>query len=123
MQCIACAIEHLPITHLKIVTLAYAAMNFVIYVFWWNKHLNVNQPVKVFQKWDAEEPISERQRLALGENPNGLEAIFNFIAGFQDNDFNLRRKGRVPRFWANSTENDFMIADLIILGVGRGRQG
>ena len=36
MQCIARAIEHLPITHLEIVTLAYAAMNFVIYIFWWN---------------------------------------------------------------------------------------
>ena len=45
MQCIARAIEHLPVTHLEIVTLAYAAMNFVIYIFWWNKPLNVNQPV------------------------------------------------------------------------------
>ena len=48
MQCIARAIEHLPVTHLEIVTLAYAAMNFVIYVFWWNKPLNVNRPVRVF---------------------------------------------------------------------------
>ena len=30
MQCIARGVEHLPVTHLKIVTLAYAAMNFVI---------------------------------------------------------------------------------------------
>ena len=30
MQCIARAIEHLLVTYLKIVTLAYAAMNFVI---------------------------------------------------------------------------------------------
>ena len=42
MQCIAQAIEHLPVTHLEIMTLAYAAMNFVIYIFWWNKPLNVN---------------------------------------------------------------------------------
>ena len=48
MQCIARGIEHLPVTHLEIVTLAYAAMNFVIYVFWWNKPLNVNRPVRVF---------------------------------------------------------------------------
>ena len=34
MQCVARAIEHLPITHLEIVMLAYAAMNFVIYIFW-----------------------------------------------------------------------------------------
>ena len=45
MQCIARAIKHLPVTHLEIVTLAYAAMNFVIYIFWWNKPLNVNWPV------------------------------------------------------------------------------
>ena len=48
MQCIARAIKHLPVTHLEIVTLAYAAMNFVIYIFWWNKPLNVNRPVRVF---------------------------------------------------------------------------
>ena len=30
MQCIARAIKHFPVTHLEIVTLAYAAMNFVI---------------------------------------------------------------------------------------------
>ena len=42
MQCIARAIEHLPVTHLEIVTLAYAAMKFVIYIFWWNKPLNIN---------------------------------------------------------------------------------
>ena len=45
MQCIAHAIKHLPVTHLEIVMLVYAAMNFVIYIFWWNKPLNVNWPV------------------------------------------------------------------------------
>ena len=50
MQCIALAIKHLPITHLEILTLAYPAMNFVTYIFWWNKPLNVNRPVRVFQK-------------------------------------------------------------------------
>ena len=50
MQCIARGIKHLPVTHLEIVTLAYAAMNFVIYIFWWNKPLNVNRPVRVFRK-------------------------------------------------------------------------
>ena len=48
MQCIAQAIKHISVTHLEIVTLAYAAMNFMIYIFWWNKPLNVNWPVQVF---------------------------------------------------------------------------
>ena len=33
IQCIAHAIEYLPVTHLKVMTLAYAAMNFIIYIF------------------------------------------------------------------------------------------
>ena len=46
MQCIACAIKCLPVTHLEIVMLAYAAMNFVVYIFGWSKPLNINQPVQ-----------------------------------------------------------------------------
>ena len=118
IQCIARGIKHLPVTHLEIVTLAYAAMNFVIYVFWWNKPLNVNRPVRVFRKSAGEEPISERQRLASGANPDGLEAILVFIAGNQDQDVSLRHEDRVPRFWANSTADNAMIADIIMLGVG-----
>ena len=118
MQCIARAIKHLPVTHLEIVTLAYAAMNFVIYAFWWNKPLNVNRPVRVFQKSDVEEPISEAPRLASETNRNGLETILNFVTGGQDGDVDLSREDRVPRFWANSTDNNAIIADLVVLGVG-----
>ena len=117
MQCIARAIEHLPVTHLEIVTLAYAAMNFVIYVFWWNKPLNVNRPVRVFRKSDVEEPI-EARRLASKANDDGFEKIFMFIAGAQDEGVNLSDEDRVPRFWANSTENNALIADIMVLGVG-----
>ena len=50
LQCIARAREHLPITHFEIVTLAYAAINFVTFIFWWDKPLNVDRPVRVFRK-------------------------------------------------------------------------
>ena len=117
MQCIARAIERLPVTHLEIVTLAYAAMNFVIYAFWWNKPLNVNRPVRVFRK---SETISEARawELASEVNYHGLETILNFIAGGQDGRVYLRCEDRVPRFWADSAENDYIAADLIMLGVG-----
>ena len=120
MQCIARGIEHLPVTHLEIVTLAYAAMNFVIYIFWWNKPLNVNRPVRVFRKLDSQpqvrEPISEA-REAIDEV---LGTMFSFILGFQDDEADLSRKDRVPRFWANSSigGEQSIIADLIMLGVG-----
>ena len=122
MQCIARGIKHLPVTHLEIVTLAYAAMNFVIYVFWWNKPLNVNRPVRVFRKSGESEPSgtqpqssSEARMLTVFD---GLLMILRFIAGSQDDDVNLTREDRVPRFWANSTMDNTRIADIIMLGVG-----
>ena len=109
MQCIARAIKHLPVTHLEIVTLAYAAMNFAIYVFWWNKPLNVDRPVRVFRKSDVEEPISEARRSA------DIDFVA-FIVGNQDKDVDLSRE---DRFSANSSDDgDVGIADLIVLGVG-----
>ena len=125
IQCIARAIKHLPVTHLEIVTLAYAAVNFVIYIFWWNKPLNVNRPVRVFLKSGESEPSrtqpqssSEAWKLTWESVLDSLGTAFYFIAGSQDGDVELSREDRVPRFWANSTDDDFLIADLIMLGVG-----
>ena len=126
MQCIARAVKHLPVTHLEIVTLAYAAMNFVIYVFWWNKPLNVNVPVRVFRKSEQSatqpwprvggEPISKE--LTWEQIAKGLDMIVGFIIGGQDEDVNLSHEDRVPRFWANSAAGEQVTADLIMLGVG-----
>ena len=44
--------------------------------------------------------------------------ILDFIVDAQDDYVNLSREDTVPRFWANSTENDFVIADLIMVVVG-----
>ena len=111
MQCIARAVEHLPVTHLEIVTLAYAAMNFVIYVFWWNKPLNVNRPVRVFRKSDVEEPISE----ARGSADVGF---LDFIVGNQDEGVNFSHEDRVPRFWADNSDGNVVSANFIVVGVG-----
>ena len=124
MQCIARAIEHLPVTHLEIVTLAYAAMNFVIYIFWWNKPLNVNQPVRVFRKSEPKEtpinePVSERRELTWEPIRQGLMKTMRSIIGDRDRDVNLSREDRVPRFWANTTNGEELaIADCPVLGVG-----
>ena len=126
MQCIARGIEHLPVTHLEIVTLAYAAMNFVIYTFWWNKPLNVNRPVRVFRKSDlsetqpqVRESFPEARKLTWETIREGLETISDYIAGDQDRDVDLSREDRVPRFWADSADSDDVrTADGIVLGVG-----
>ena len=82
MRCIARAIEHLPLTHLEIVTLAYAAMNFVIYIFWWNKPLNVNRPVRVFRKSGPSTTQHSRAwELTQEKIGRDLERIAVFIGG------------------------------------------
>ena len=102
MQSIARVREHLPITHLEIVTLAYAVMNFVTFIFWWKKPLNVNRPVRVFRKSEVQsQSISEARKLTWME---GLETMVIFIGGGQDEGVDLRREDRVPMFWANSAK-------------------
>ena len=124
LQCIARGIEHLPLTHLEIITLAYAAMNFVIYIFWWNKPLNVNRPVRVFRREPSErrplvkESISKPREWIWEAVSNGLYNIFQFITGSQDRDVHLSREDRVPMFWGNSDADQVRIADVIMLWVG-----
>ena len=47
-----------------------------------------------------------------------LERIVVFISGGQDRKVDLSSEDRVPRFWGNSTDNEQVIADMIVLGVG-----
>ena len=79
----------------------------------------------MFQKLGESEPSgtqpqssSEAQKSTLESILDGLETIVRFTAGGQDQDVDLSHEDRVPRFWANNTGNDFMTADLIMLGVG-----
>lgn len=47
MQYIARYIEHLPITELETVTLAYTAVIVAVYTCWWDKPLAATQPIRV----------------------------------------------------------------------------
>ena len=77
MQCIARAMRHLPVTHLEIITLAYAAMNFVIFILWWKKPRNVHRPIRVFQRSSSGEtqPITETRLVVAEETQPVTEEI------------------------------------------------
>jgi len=144
MQCITRSVEHLPITELEIVTLAYATMSFVIYLFWWNKPLNVERPIRVFLKsqgGDAHSMVVSTLEVATTPAdskrsmrkwvlewlwPWGWEHvlyrlanILKFIIGGQDNDIALHEEERVPTFWSGRPAGDTIrTADFITLAVG-----
>jgi hypothetical protein len=46
-QCLARAVQKLAITELEIATVAYTALNGVMYFFWWNKPLDVQFPLVI----------------------------------------------------------------------------
>ncbi|TFK70478.1 hypothetical protein BDN72DRAFT_535855 [Pluteus cervinus] len=47
LECLARFQQHLLITELEVVTLAFAILNIITYVLWWDKPLNVNCQVQV----------------------------------------------------------------------------
>ena len=50
MQCIARGVQHLPITELEFVTLAFVTLNLTTYVLWWHKPFNVQSAVPIVLK-------------------------------------------------------------------------
>ncbi|KAH9959090.1 hypothetical protein BC827DRAFT_527183 [Russula dissimulans] len=59
MQCIARGVQGLPITELELATIAFAGLNFVIYVLWWDKPLNVECGVRVYRKRITDSPVDD----------------------------------------------------------------
>ncbi|KAI9453892.1 hypothetical protein F5148DRAFT_985395, partial [Russula earlei] len=50
VQCIARGVQGLPVTELELIMVAFATLNFVMYLLWWNKPLNVQRGVRVYKK-------------------------------------------------------------------------
>jgi hypothetical protein len=73
-QCIARGVQGLPITELELVTVAFAALNFVIYLLWWDKPQNVQRGVRVYRKRITEEPVDD----------GGVEGTVGFWVALRD---------------------------------------
>jgi len=99
VQCIARAVDHLPVTELELVTVAFATLNFVTYVFWWNKPLNVKQPYRVLLK----KPVGDGQNRPR-EREMGIVRwvvwISSVVLGDEDGRVDLTTEKRVPTFYA-----------------------
>ncbi|KAF7984840.1 hypothetical protein HWV62_10787 [Athelia sp. TMB] len=110
MQCIARRIEHLPVTSLEVMTLAYTVITVAMYIVWWHKPLNIGCAVRV--------PEEEVQQEAAEEYDSMGERIGVYVIGNQDGYVDLRECPRVPTFWAGNCDNeDAGIADIIALVV------
>ncbi|KAF7984855.1 hypothetical protein HWV62_10817 [Athelia sp. TMB] len=109
MQCIARRIEHLPVTNLEVMTLAYTVITVAMYIAWWDKPLNVSCAVRV--------PAEEVEGEKVEEYDSVWDRILAYVIGLQDDYVDLRECTRVPTFWAGDVDDDydFITADVIAL--------
>ncbi|KAF7970717.1 hypothetical protein HWV62_23204 [Athelia sp. TMB] len=108
VQCLARLAEHLPITNLEVMTLAYTVMTVAMYVAWWHKPLNISCAIR------APAVASEKQV----EVKVAWERFLNYVMGSPDDDVDLRSLQRVPTFWAGQPDiDDVTKADAIALVV------
>jgi hypothetical protein len=102
VQCIARGIQHLPLTELEIVTLAYAMMNSFIYFFWWDKPRDVGCPIRVYEHITTSHMPDEWESGFLGI----VEKMIVYIIGDQDKYAQLSEQHKVPMFWSCTYGDD-----------------
>lgn len=92
MQCIARRIEHLPLTSLEVMTLAYTVITVAMYAVWWDKPLNVSCAVRV--------PYEQVEKETVLEYKSVWDRVMVYVMGGQDMHVDLSASTRVPTFWA-----------------------
>ncbi|KIM28231.1 hypothetical protein M408DRAFT_50101, partial [Serendipita vermifera MAFF 305830] len=102
IQCIARGIQHLPLTELEVVTLAYAMLNFFIYGFWWDKPRNVEYPIRVYKTSVASHEESGDKPEDWDDSWGGrwVGFIVNYTVGGQDDFVTLSEQHSIPMFWS-----------------------
>lgn len=115
VQCIARGVQGLEITQLELITLAYALVNFGIYVAWWDKPRDVARPIAVFQSSSSRTTRTHKKRDLFGY----LGRFIALVAGSQDDNVDLHERNKVPSFYSGETSRrDLAIAAFLTLVVG-----
>jgi hypothetical protein len=98
LQCIARRAEHMVITELEIMTVAFAFLNFVTYLFWWSKPLKVTFPIRIVLK--EGHPVPEPTLNSRGDLANPFLRIVTLLFPNRDVEVDLFGEKRVPAFYA-----------------------
>ncbi|KIM22258.1 hypothetical protein M408DRAFT_323914 [Serendipita vermifera MAFF 305830] len=105
IQCIARGSQRLPLTELEVVTLAYATLNFFIYVFWWDKPKNIECPNRVYKPSTTSHEESGREATQWGDTPfRWINRIIQYTLGGQDDYITISEEASIPMFWSGRIE-------------------
>ncbi|KAJ7073038.1 hypothetical protein C8F01DRAFT_1300934 [Mycena amicta] len=98
IQCLARVTQHIPVTQLEVATLAFAVLNIFTWLLWWDKPLDVQQPIVLLVA--REEPLSPRN-----SEPWRGDFLDQFLGAIMPGyypDFEPGSCTAVPTFWANA---------------------
>ncbi|KAK0229392.1 hypothetical protein EDD85DRAFT_776670 [Armillaria nabsnona] len=74
VQCIARAIQHLPITLLEMTALSFASLSIITYLLWWYKPLNVKYQISLDgSEWKPMPPTNDSEEFVSLVNPSWAE--------------------------------------------------
>lgn len=129
-QCIARRVQHLPLTELEVITLAFSSMNIAIYIIWWKKPLDVRYPIRIGPPPDLSAPEMAKPKSGLTRSLIFMQAlqywinaaICMFVGDVEFADLPTITT-RVPTLWAGRLGERpraiaAVIASLLAIGFG-----
>ncbi|KAF7324998.1 hypothetical protein MKEN_00542200 [Mycena kentingensis (nom. inval.)] len=104
VQCIARTSQHLPLTEIEVATLAFAVVNVFIWVLWWAKPLDVQDPIVIHIPANPD-VTGGLATISRGSLRKTLRAILVGVP-YSALLFDPRNAEAVPSFWYGSEDDD-----------------
>ncbi|KAJ7259044.1 hypothetical protein C8J57DRAFT_1185305 [Mycena rebaudengoi] len=102
-QCLARIVQRLPMTEIEVSTLAFALLNVFIWVLWWEKPLDVQEPIMM-----AVEPHTPTLDIPkLRNQPRHRLTRYNRFYGMFNGYYSIEPLEAVPSFWFAPTSPEY----------------
>lgn len=110
VQCIARRIQALPLAELEVITLAFSALNIIIYIIWWHKPLDVRYGVPIGPPVPLVSRQKEKRKPLTWEGVRkrmeylAVHLTVDVLTGENENDHIPSTANQVPMLWAGRLE-------------------
>ncbi|KAJ7252978.1 hypothetical protein C8J57DRAFT_1077116 [Mycena rebaudengoi] len=106
IQCVTRLSQHLPLTEIEVVTLAFAVINIFIWLLWWGKPLDAQTTIPIGPVVDDAEPEA-----APNSSSRPMRWVLAAIYGSED--YNPASSNCVPLLWSPPMQPHFIPAFIL----------
>ncbi|KAJ7732571.1 hypothetical protein DFH07DRAFT_990698 [Mycena maculata] len=109
IQFLARVVQRLPVTELEVATLAFAIVNVFIWLLWWEKPLDVQEPILIGPAGDPADNEPELNCVPM------LTRFFSVLTGYSRYPYKPTSSNSVPSFWSMQiTEEKYIVFSISI---------